>query len=206
MAEILAHPLAQHKLGLLRKKSLSHTSVRQLVSELATLLCYEATRDLPLQKTQVDTWAGQVEVNKLLDSRITLVPILRAGLGLLPGFLNLIPEATISIVGTYRDEETLEPVPYLQRFVPNIAEQHAIILDPMLATGGTVLATIDALKASGCKKISAVFLVGSPEGVQKVESEHPDVPVFLASIDEKLNDNGYILPGLGDAGDRIFGT
>lgn len=206
MAEVIQHPLAQDKIGMLRDKSLSHREVRQLVVELATLLCYEATRELSLKSAQVEAWSGKVEVKKLMNDGITLVPILRAGLGLLPGFLTLLPDASVSVVGIYRDEKTLNPVAYLQRFVPNIQEQHAIILDPMLATGGTALATIHALKASGCTKITAVFLVGSPEGVRRLEEAHPEVPIVLAAIDEKLNDKGYILPGLGDAGDRIFGT
>jgi len=200
------HPLVRHKIGLLRDASLSTKGFRELVTELGTLLAYEATADLETEAATMPGWAGDVAVERIAGAKITLVPILRAGLGMLPGVLALIPAAKVSVVGLQRDEETLQPVPYFERLTGRLDERDALILDPMLATGGTLIATIDMLKRSGARRIKGIFLVAAPEGLRALEAAHPDVEVYTAAIDERLNDKGYILPGLGDAGDRIFGT
>ncbi|HRN62129.1 MAG TPA: uracil phosphoribosyltransferase, partial [Luteimonas sp.] len=177
-----------------------------LVTELGTLLAYEATADLATEPALVPGWAGEVPVRRIAGAKVTLVPILRAGLGMLPGVLALIPAAKVSVVGLQRDEETLQPVPYFEKLTGRLDERDALILDPMLATGGTLVATIDMLKRAGARRIRGIFLVAAPEGLQALEAAHPDVAVYTAAIDERLNEKGYILPGLGDAGDRIFGT
>ncbi len=200
------HPLVQHKLGLLRDASLSTKSFRELVTELGTLLAYEATADLETETATTTGWAGPVQVRRIAGAKITLVPILRAGLGMLPGVLALIPAAKVSVVGLQRDEQTLQPVPYFERLTGRLDERDALILDPMLATGGTLVATIDMLKRAGARRIKGIFLVAAPEGLRRLEAAHPDVEVYTAAIDECLDAHGYILPGLGDAGDRIFGT
>jgi len=202
----VSHPLVQHKIGLLRDASLSTKGFRELVTELGTLLAYEATRDLDTEAATQAGWAGEVQVRRIAGAKITLVPILRAGLGMLPGVLALIPAAKVSVVGLQRDEETLQPVPYFERLTGRLDERDALILDPMLATGGTLIATIDMLKRAGCRRIRGIFLVAAPEGIAKVRAAHPDVSIYTAAIDQRLNEKGYILPGLGDAGDRIFGT
>jgi uracil phosphoribosyltransferase len=204
--KVVNHPLIQHKLGLMRQHDISTKDFRDLASELANLLTYEATKDLVTEKRTIKGWAGSVEVDRIKGKKITVVPILRAGLGMMDGVLNLIPSAKVSVVGLYRNEETLKPVKYYAKFTGNITERIALIVDPMLATGGTLVATIDLLKESGCQIIKGLFLVAAPEGISKVENAHPDVEIYTAAIDEKLNDIGYILPGLGDAGDKIFGT
>lgn len=207
MATYIAdHPLIKHKLGLMRKKNQSTKDFRDLSSEIARLLTYEATKDLETETTPIEGWAGSVDAEFIKGKKITIVPILRAGLGMMDGVIDMVPSAKVSVVGFYRNEETLKPVQYYVKLASNIEQRIALILDPMLATGGTLLATIDLLKAAGCTKIRGLFIVGAPEGVKKVEELHPDVDIYLASIDEKLNDIGYILPGLGDAGDKIFGT
>ena len=200
------HPLVQHKIGLLRDASLSTKAFREISTELGTLLAYEATADLEPEPTTVEGWAGPVSVRRIAGAKITLVPILRAGLGMLPGVLALIPAAKVSVVGLQRDEETLEPVPYFERLTGRLDERDALILDPMLATGGTLVATIDMLKRAGARRIRGIFLVAAPEGLRTLEAAHPDVTIYTAAIDERLDSRGYILPGLGDAGDRIFGT
>ncbi len=200
------HPLVQHKIGLLRNAALNTKDFRELVTELGTLLAYEATADLETEASTQPGWAGEVQVRRIAGAKITLVPILRAGLGMLPGVLALIPSAKVSVVGLQRDEETLQPVPYFERLTGRLDERDALILDPMLATGGTLIATIDMLKRAGAKRIKGIFLVAAPEGLKALEAAHPDMQVYTAAIDERLNDHGYILPGLGDAGDRIFGT
>ena len=200
------HPLVQHKLGLLRDASLSTKSFRELVTELGTLLAYEATADLETETATTTGWAGPVQVRRIAGAKITLVPILRAGLGMLPGVLALIPAAKVSVVGLQRDEQTLQPVPYFERLTGRLDERDALILDPMLATGGTLIATIDMLKRAGARRIKGIFLVAAPEGLRRLEAAHPDVEVYTAAIDARLDEHGYILPGLGDAGDRIFGT
>ncbi|WP_397474059.1 uracil phosphoribosyltransferase [Pusillimonas sp.] len=202
----IRHPLIRHKLGLMRRADLSTKNFREMSQEIAALLTYEATKDLPLEPTTVQGWCGQIAVEKLAGKKVTVVPILRAGIGMLEGVLTLIPGAKVSAVGIARDEETFEAQPYLERLVGSLEQRLALIVDPMLATGGTMVATIDMLKKAGCRNIRALVLVAAPEGISAVEAVHPDVQIFTASIDSHLNANGYIIPGLGDAGDRIFGT
>lgn len=203
----ITHPLIQHKLGLMRAASVSSKDFRELAGEVGNLLTYEATRTLPTENTQIEGWAGEpISVKRIKGKKITVVPILRAGLGMLDGVLELLPNAKISVVGLYRDESTLEPVPYFDKVVMDIDQRIALIIDPMLATGGTLIATIDLLKKKGCTHIMGLFLVAAPEGIEAVVSAHPDVDIFTASVDDRLNEKGYILPGLGDAGDKIFGT
>ena len=203
---VVDHPLVKHKLAFVRENDITTKDFRDLASELANLLTYEATKHLETESVTIQGWAGPVEVEKIKGKKITVVPILRAGLGMMNGVLNLIPTAKVSVVGLYRNEETLEPVRYYVKMTSKMDERIALILDPMLATGGTVIATIDLLKESGCKQIKGIFMVAAPEGIEKLESAHPDVEIWVAAIDEKLNDIGYIIPGLGDAGDKIFGT
>jgi len=201
------HPLIQHKLGLMREKGISSKDFRELANEVGNLLTYEATRDLQTEVVETTSWNGKkINIKKIKGKKITVVPILRAGLGMLDGVLRLIPNAKISVVGLYRDEETLQPVAYFDKVVKDAEKRTALILDPMLATGGTLIATIDLLKQKGCKRIMGLFLVAAPEGLKAVQALYPDVEIYTASIDERLNEHGYILPGLGDAGDKIFGT
>jgi len=203
---VAKHPLVKHKLGLMRKKDISTKDFRDLSSEVARLLTYEATKDLETEPKMIEGWAGNVEVERIKGKKITIVPILRAGLGMMDGVIDLIPSAKVSVVGYYRNEETLQPVEYYVKTASEMDKRTALILDPMLATGGTLLATIQTLKNTGCTSIRGIFLVAAPEGLEKIKKAHPDVDIYVASIDEKLNDVGYILPGLGDAGDKIFGT
>jgi uracil phosphoribosyltransferase len=203
---VVDHPLIKHKLGLMREKDVSVKDFRDLASELASLLTYEATKDLETEPRTIDGWAGVVEVERIKGKKITVVPILRAGLGMMGGVLELIPSAKVSVVGLYRNEKTLEPVRYYVKMTSQMEERTALILDPMLATGGTLTATIELIKESGCRKIKGIFVVAAPEGIERVEKVHPDVEIFVAAIDDRLNEVGYILPGLGDAGDKIFGT
>lgn len=202
----IRHPLVQHKLGLMRAHDISTRGFRTLASEVGRLLTYEATKDLELETMVIEGWNGPVSVQQIKGKKITIVPILRAGIGMMDGVLDMIPSAKVSVVGLYRDEQTLEPVPYFEKLVSNIEERTALILDPMLATGGSMLATIEMLKKAGCKDIRCLVLVAAPEGIEKVLSAHPDVKIFTASVDQGLNAHGYIIPGLGDAGDKIFGT
>ncbi len=203
---VVEHPLIKHKLGLMREHKITTKDFRDLASELGNLLTYEATKDLETEKEVIQGWAGPVNVERIKGKKITVVPILRAGIGMLNGVLNLIPSARVSVVGLYRNEDTLEPVRYYVKLTGAIEERIALILDPMLATGGTVVETISLLKQAGCKVIKGLFLVAAPEGIRRVEEQHPDVDVYVAAVDDALNDIGYILPGLGDAGDKIFGT
>jgi uracil phosphoribosyltransferase len=200
------HPLVKHKLGLMREHDITVKDFRDIASELACLLTFEATKDLETEKRTIKGWAGDVVVEGIKGKKITVVPILRAGLGMMDGVLSLIPSAKVSVVGLYRNEETLEPVKYYVKMTSQLEDRIALILDPMLATGGTLIATIDMLKEAGCRKIRGIFLVAAPEGLRKVQRRHPDVDIYVAAVDERLNDVGYILPGLGDAGDKIFGT
>lgn len=200
------HPLIQHKLGLMRELHISTREFRTLAAEVAALLTYEATKDLETEDEVIQGWAGPVTVKRIKGKKITIVPILRAGLGMLPGVLELIPSAKVSVVGIQRDESSLRPVTYYEKLTGHMDERIALIVDPMLATGGTLIATVDMLKEAGCKRIKGLFLVAAPEGLAKLQAAHPDVEVFTAAIDERLNEVGYILPGLGDAGDKIFGT
>ncbi len=202
----IKHPLIKHKLGLLREDGISTKSFRELSTEIAMLLTYEATKDIETETQTIKAWSGNTQVEHIKGMKITIVPILRAGLGMLDGVTNLIPSAKISVVGLYRDEETLKPVVYFKKFTSNIHQRQALIVDPMLATGGTMIATIEMLKQARCKSIKALTLVAAPEGIKKVQDLHPDVDIFTAAIDKGLNEDGYILPGLGDAGDKIFGT
>ncbi|GAB2567331.1 uracil phosphoribosyltransferase [Dyella jejuensis] len=200
------HPLIQHKLGLMRRAGISTKEFRELAAEVASLLTYEATKDLETTQAQIEGWAGPVHVKQIKGKKITIVPILRAGLGMLPGVLELIPSAKVSVVGLQRDEQTLKPIAYYEKLTGRMDERIALIVDPMLATAGTLVATVDMLKAAGCKRIKGLFLVAAPEGLRRIEASHPDIEIYTASIDERLNEHGYILPGLGDAGDKIFGT
>ena len=201
------HPLIHHKIGLMREEGISTKDFRELASEVGNLLTYEATRELQTELVETTAWNGKkIHIQKIKGKKITVVPILRAGLGMLDGVLRLIPNAKISVVGLYRDEETLQPVAYFDKVVKDAAQRTALIVDPMLATGGTLIATIDLLKQKGCKHIMGLFLVAAPEGLEAVQAAHPDVEIYTAAIDDRLNEHGYILPGLGDAGDKIFGT
>lgn len=204
---VIKHPLIQHKLGLMREADISTKSFRELANELGSLLTYEATKDFELEPHTINGWSGEaIEVQKLKGKKVTVVPILRAGIGMLDGVLDLIPSAKVSVVGLYRNEETLKPVPYFQKLVKDIDQRTALVIDPMLATGGTMVATLDMLKQHGCKDARVLVLVAAPEGVDKVLEAHPDIHIYTAALDSHLNEHGYIVPGLGDAGDKIFGT
>ncbi len=204
---VIEHPLVQHKLALLREYGISTKSFRELVSEIGTLLTYEATKDMPLQEHSIKGWQGnEIKVFKLQGKKITVVPILRAGLGMMDGVMELIPSAKVSVVGLQRNEETLEPVPYFEKLVGKIEQRLSLVIDPMLATGGSMIATIDMLKKAGCTHIKAIVLVAAPEGVKATLDAHPDIEIYTAALDSHLNEHGYIVPGLGDAGDKIFGT
>jgi uracil phosphoribosyltransferase len=200
------HPLVKHKVGLLRENEISTKKFRELTNELARLLAYEATADFPLEKTTVACWSGPAEVEQISGKKVTVVPILRAGLGMLDGVLDMIPSAKVSVVGLSRNHETLQPENYFEKFVGKLDERTALIIDPMLATAGSMIATVSLLKARGCKDIRALVLVAAPEGVKALGAAHPEVRCWTASIDSHLNEVGYIIPGLGDAGDKIFGT
>lgn len=204
---VIDHPLIKHKISLLREMNCSTYKFRTLTKELARLMAYEASRDLETEEFDMIGWQGNnITATQIKGKTLTLVPILRAGLGMLDGVLDLIPTAKISVVGLQRDEETLQPVPFFEKFVQDIDKRHALILDPMLATGGSMVATIDMLKKHGCNHIKALVLVAAPDGVQAVNDAHPEVKIFSAALDDCLNEQGYIIPGLGDAGDKIFGT
>jgi len=201
------HPLIQHKVGLMRVNDISTKHFRELASEVGTLLTYEASRQLETEQVEIEGWTGQpLTVGRIKGKKITVVPILRAGLGMLDGVMELIPSAKVSVVGLYRNEETLEPVAYFDKVIKDVDSRTALIIDPMLATGGTLIATIDLLKQKGCTQIMGLFLVAAPEGIERVQKAHPDVDIYVAAIDDHLNEKGYIIPGLGDAGDKIFGT
>ena len=203
---ILEHPLLQHKLTVLRDENTGTKDFRTTVSEIAMLMCYEATRDLPLEEVEVKTPIGPAVCKTLAGKKLAVVPILRAGLGMVDGILTLIPSAKVGHIGLYRNEETLEPVKYYCKMPPDIAEREVIIVDPMLATGGSATAAIQFMKEYGCTNIKMMNILAAPEGVRRIEEDHPDVEFYVAALDEKLNERGYIVPGLGDAGDRIFGT
>ena len=202
----ITHPLIRHKLGLMREDSISTKNFRELSSEVGMLLTYEATRSLPTELIDIQCWSGTTQVEQIRGKKITVVPILRAGIGMLGGVLEAIPSAKVSVVGLYRDEKTLQPVVYFEKLVEDIKDRQAMVIDPMLATGGTLVATVDMLKAAGCDDIIGIFLVAAPEGIKLMQEQHPDVDIFTAAIDSHINENGYIIPGLGDAGDKIFGT
>ncbi len=203
---IMNHPLIQHKIGIMRVKTTSTKEFRDLVSEVAMLICYEATRDLPLADIEIDTPLMTTTAKEIAGKKLCVVPILRAGLHMADGILNLIPNAKVGHVGLYRDEETLEPVEYFCKLPTDAENRQIYVVDPMLATGGSAIAAINILKKRGIKKIHFLCLIAAPEGVAKLTAAHPDVEIFIGALDDRLNEKGYILPGLGDAGDRIYGT
>lgn len=204
---VIDHPLIQHKLTMMRKKTTGTKDFRELLEEISMLMTYEITRDFPLKDVEIETPVAKCVGKELADTRkVCVVPILRAGLGLQSGVVNMIPAAKIGHIGLYRDPETLKPVEYYCKMPSDIAERTMLVVDPMLATGGSAAAAIAMLKEKGARKLILMCLVAAPEGVKVINDEHPDVPVYVASVDEKLNEHGYIVPGLGDAGDRIFGT
>ncbi len=203
---ILDHPLIQHKLAILRDKRTGTKEFRALISEISGLMCYEATRNLPLREVEVETPMQVAKCHVLAGKKLAIVPVLRAGLGIVDAMVDLIPSAKIGHIGLYRDPETHKPVEYYCKLPEDIENRQVFVVDPMLATGGSAVAAIDFLKARGCKNIIMMNIIGCPEGIRCVQEAHPDVEMYLAACDEKLNDHAYILPGLGDAGDRIFGT
>ena len=203
---ILDHPLLQHKLSILRDENTGVKDFRQVVSEIATLMCYEATRDLPLEEVEIKTPITTAKFKMIAGKKLAIVPVLRAGLGMVDGILTLIPSVKVGHIGVYRDPDTLEPVEYYCKMPTDIAERDVIILDPMLATGGSASAAIQFIKNYEVKHIKLMNIIAAPEGIERVHHDHPDVDIYCAALDEKLNDHGYIVPGLGDAGDRIFGT
>ena len=200
------HPLIQHKISILRDKNTSTKEFRELVNELAMLMAYEVTRDLPLTEVEIETPIAKTKTKVLQGKKIALVPILRAGLGMVDGMLSIIPNAKVGHIGLYRDPNTLKPVEYYCKLPDDVQNREVILLDPMLATGGSAAAAITFLKERGISHIKFVCLISAPEGIARLQEDHPDVPVFCAAKDEKLNDHAYIIPGLGDAGDRLFGT
>ena len=203
---VMDHPLIQHKIGLIRRTETGTKDFRQTISEIATLICYEATRELKLSDVEIDTPICKATVKELKGKKMAIVPILRAGLGMVDGVLTLIPAAKIGHIGLYRDPETLEPVEYYCKLPADCEERDVYVVDPMLATGGSAVAAIQMLKDKGCKNVHFMCIIAAPEGVKKMTDAHPDVDIYIGALDEKLNDHGYIVPGLGDAGDRIFGT
>jgi uracil phosphoribosyltransferase len=202
----ITHPLVRHKVGLLRQKDISTKDFRALTNELGRLLAYEATADFPLAPVPIECWSGPTVIEQIAGRKVTVVPILRAGLGMLDGVLDLMPNAKVSVVGLSRNHETLQPEHYFERLVGHLDERTALIIDPMLATAGSMIATVQLLKDRGCKDIRALVLVAAPEGMRALEAAHPDVRCWTAAVDSHLNELGYIIPGLGDAGDKIFGT
>ena len=203
---VLDHPLIQHKLAILRDKRTGVKEFREVVGEIAALMCYEATRNLPTEEIEIETPVAPAKVRVLAGKKLAIVPILRAGLGMVDTIIDLIPSAKVGHIGLFRDPETHEPVKYYCKMPPDISERQVFIVDPMLATGGSAAAAITFLKEYGCKNITLMDIIAAPEGIEVVQKEHPDVDIFVAAVDEKLNEHGYIVPGLGDAGDRIFGT
>lgn len=206
MVHEMEHPLIRHKLSLMRDKTTGVKEFREATSEIAMLMCYEATRDLPLKEITIETPVAPARVEVISGKKMALVPILRAGLGMVEGMLQLIPAAKVGHIGLYRDPNTLQPIEYYCKLPNDIDERDVLLLDPMLATGGSAVAAIDGLKRRGVSNIKLMVLLAAPEGIEVVQKAHPDVDIFVAAIDERLNDHGYIVPGLGDAGDRIFGT
>ena len=203
---VFDHPLIQHKLSILRDERTSVKEFRELISEIAMLMCYEATRDLPVEEVDVKTPVAVAKCHRIAGKKLAVVPILRAGLGMVDGMVSMMPNVKVGHVGLYRDPQTLEPVKYYFKMPPDIQERDVIVVDPMLATGGSASAAIQFLKDDGVKHIKLMSIIGAPEGVERMQKDHPDVDIFVAALDDHLNDHGYIVPGLGDAGDRIFGT
>ena len=203
---VMNHPLIQHKISLLRDKDTGVKEFREMISEIAMLMCYEATRDLPLKEVEIETPLAVAKTKILAGRKMAFIPILRAGIGMVDGVTTLIPAAKVGHIGLYRDPKTLKPVEYYRKLPKDVNDRDVIVLDPMLATGGTAVDAIDIIKKSNPKSIKFMCIIAAPEGVKTFTHAHPDVPVYCAALDEKLNENGYIVPGLGDAGDRIFGT
>lgn len=203
---VMDHPLIQHKLGIIRDENLGSKDFREMISEIAMLMCYEATRDLKLEDVEVQTPVCKTVVKRLAGKKLAVVPILRAGIGMVEGMLNMIPAAKVGHIGLYRDPETLEPVEYYCKLPADCQDREVFVVDPMLATGGSCVAAIQMLKDKGVKNIHFLCILAAPEGLKKLQDAHPDVDIYIAALDEKLNEHGYIVPGLGDAGDRIFGT
>ncbi len=203
---IMDHPLIQHKIGYIRRTDTGTKDFRQTIAEIANLICYEATRDLKLRDVEIQTPICKTTVKELAGKKLAIVPILRAGLGMVDGVLELVPAAKVGHIGLYRDPETLEPVEYYCKLPADCAQREVFVVDPMLATGGSSVAAIKLLKEKGCKNIHFMCIIAAPEGVERMKREHPDVDIYIGALDEKLNEHGYIVPGLGDAGDRIFGT
>ena len=203
---VMDHPLIQHKIGYIRRTDTGTKDFRQTIAEIANLICYEATRDLKLRDVEIQTPICKTTVKELAGKKLAIVPILRAGLGMVDGVLELVPAAKGGHIGVYRDPETLEPVEYYCKLPADCAQREVFVVDPMLATGGSSVAAIKLLKEKGCKNIHFMCIIAAPEGVERMKREHPDVDIYIGALDEKLNEHGYIVPGLGDAGDRIFGT
>ena len=203
---VLNHPLITHKLGILRDIHTGTKEFRELITEISTLLCYEATKDAKLEKTTIETPLEKMETGKLNEDNYAIVPILRAGMGMLDGIINVIPNAKVGHIGLYRDEETFQPIEYYFKMPENVSQREVLIIDPMLATGGSASATISRLKEEGVKKIKLLCVVAAPEGINLIEKDHPDVQIYCATVDRTLNESAYILPGLADAGDRVYGT
>ena len=200
------HPLVKHKLGVMREADIDTKKFRELATEVGSLLTYEATADLETEKVIIEGWNGPVEIERIKGKKVTVVPILRAGIGMVDGLLSLVPAAKVGHIGMYRDEETLKPVEYLVKLPEDIDQRQIFVVDPMLATGGSAILAVDSLKKRGASHITFVCLVSAPEGVKALQEAHPDVDIFTAALDDHLNEHGYIVPGLGDAGDRLFGT
>ena len=203
---VMDHPLIQHKIGYIRRTDTGTKDFRETIAEIANLICYEATRDLKLKDVEIETPICKTTVKELAGKKLAVVPILRAGLGMVDGVLQLVPAAKVGHIGLYRDPETLEPVEYYCKLPADCAQREVFVVDPMLATGGSSVAAIKLLKDRGCRNIHFMCIIEAPEGVERMKKEHPDVDIYIGSLDEKLNEHGYIVPGLGDAGDRIFGT
>ena len=203
---VMDHPLIQHKIGYIRRTDTGTKDFRQTIAEIANLICYEATRDLKLRDVEIQTPICKTTVKELAGKKLAIVPILRAGLGMVDGVLELVPAAKVGHIGLYRDPETLEPVEYYCKLPADCAQREVFVVDPMLATGGSSVAAIKLLKEKGFKNIHFMCIIAAPEGVERMKREHPDVDIYIGALDEKLNEHGYIVPGLGDAGDRIFGT
>lgn len=206
MVKVMEHPLIQHKIGIIRRKDTGSKDFRELIGEVAMLMCYEATRDLKLSDVEIETPICKMTAKELAGKKLAIIPILRAGLGMVDGMLSMIPAAKVGHIGLYRDETTLEPIEYFCKLPQDCAERDVFVVDPMLATGGSSSEAITMLKKRGVRNIRFMCIVAAPEGVERIQKDHPDVDVYIGALDEHLNDEGYIVPGLGDAGDRIFGT